>query len=52
MHCVPCGGPLPGPWHLGKDESLPQLRVGSLVAAKKAGGFCDPGERGVVYEVY
>ena len=33
-------------------ESLPQLRVGSLVVAKKASGVCDLGERGVVYEVY
>ena len=28
-----------------------QERVGSLVVAKKASGVCDPGERGVVYEL-
>ena len=52
MNCVHCGGPLPDPWHIGQDESLPQLRVGSLVVAKKASGVCDPGERGVIYEAY
>jgi hypothetical protein len=31
---------------------LPELRVGSLVAAKKVSGVCDLGERGVVYEAY
>ena len=52
MNCVHCGGPLPGAWCLGQDESLPELRVGSLVTAKHASGICDPGERGVVYERY
>ena len=52
MNCVHCGGPLPGPWHIGQDESLPGLRVGSLVVAKKASGVCNPEERGVVYEAY
>ena len=28
------------------------LQVGSLVIAKRASGVCDPGERGVCYEVY
>ena len=52
MNCVHCRDPLPDPWHLGQDEPLPGLRVGSLVVAKKATGVCDPGERGVVCEAY
>ena len=52
MDCVHCGGPLSDPWHIGQEESLPQLRIGSLVVAKKASEVCDPGERGVVYEAY
>ena len=52
MNCVHYGDPLPGLWHIGQDESLPQLTVGSLVTAKKASGVSDPGERAVVYETY
>ena len=52
MNCVHCGDPLPGPWHRSRQDPLPELRVGSLVVAKKASGVCDPGERGVVYEAY
>ena len=52
MNCVHCGDPLPGPWHRSRQDPSPELRVGSLVAAKKASGVCDPGERGVVYEAY
>lgn len=52
MNCVHCGDPLPGPWHRSQQDPLPELRVGSLVVAKKVSGVCDPGERGVVYEVY
>ena len=51
MNCVHCEDPLPVPWHIGQEESLPQPRVGSLVVAKKATGVCDPGERGMVYEL-
>ena len=43
---------LSGPWHLWPDSPPPQLRIGSLVLAKKASGVCDRGERGVVYETY
>ena len=52
MKCVHCGDPLPGPWHMSQEDPLPELRVGSLVVAKKASGVCDRGERGVVYEAY
>ena len=52
MNCVHCGHPLPGPWCLSPENSLPELRVGSLGVAKKGSGVCDPGERGVVYEQY
>lgn len=52
MNCVHCEHPLPGPWCLSQEKPSPELRVGSLVVAKKASGVCDPGERGVVYEQY
>ena len=55
MDCAHCGDSmvrLSGPWHLWPDSPLPQLRVGSLVVAKKASGVCDRGERGAVYETY
>ena len=44
VDCVHCGDPLSDPWHIGQEESLPQLRIGSLVVAKKASEVCDPGE--------
>ena len=34
------------------DKPLPDLKVGSLVTAKKTTGVCDRGEPGVVYEQY
>ena len=37
---------------LDPDKPLPDLKVGSLVTAKKATGVCDRGEPGVVYERY
>ena len=52
MECVHCGDPRPGPWCLSQEDPAPELRVGSLVVAKKLSGVCDPGERGVVYEAY
>ena len=52
MECVHCGAPLPRSWHMPQEDPLPELRVGSLVVAKKASGVCDRGERGVVYEAY
>ena len=52
MNRAHCGGPLPGTRHLGEDNPLPELRVGSLVTAKKTSGVCDCGERGGVYEAY
>ncbi len=43
MNCVHCGDPLPGPWHMSQEDRLPELRVGSLVVAKKASGGLRPG---------
>ena len=33
-------------------KNIPDLRVGSLVIAKRTTGVCDVGERGVCYEEY
>jgi hypothetical protein len=33
-------------------KNIPDLRVGSLVIAKRTTGVCDAGERGVCYEEY
>ena len=52
MDCVHCGHPLPGSWCLSQEKPSPELRVGSLVVAKKGSGVCDPGEQGVVYKQY
>lgn len=52
MNCVYCGAPIACSWHMPQEDPLPELRVGSLVVAKKIGGVCDRGERGVVYETY
>ena len=32
--------------------TIPYLQVGSQVIAKRVSGVCDPGERGVCYQVY
>ena len=52
MNCVHCGDPIARSWHMPQEDPLPELRVGSLVVAKKISGVCDRGERGVVYETY
>ena len=52
MNCVHCGDPIRQAWHLGQGKPLPELRVGSLVVAKKVSGVCDLGEPGVVYAQY
>ena len=51
MRCRHCGDPTPDVLHLFASGPPPALRVGSLVAAKKATGVCEAGERGIVYEV-
>lgn len=52
MNCVHCGDPIARSWHMPQEDPLPELRVGSLVVAKKASGVRERGERGVVYEAY
>lgn len=51
LRCRHCGDPTPGAMHLFASGPTPDLRVGSRVAAKKATGVCEAGERGIVYEV-
>ena len=52
MECAHCGDPIARSWHMPQEDPPPELRVGSLVVAKKISGVCDRGERGVVYEAY
>ena len=52
MRCNHCGDPVSGPDHLTVGAPLPDLRLGSLVVAKKAAGVCHAGDTGVVYKVY
>ena len=49
MRCHYCGDSNPGVVHLFAHGPAPDLRVGSIVVAKKATGVCGAGEAGVVY---
>ena len=51
LRCKHCGDPTPDVLHLFASGPPPNLRVGSRVAAKKATGVCEAGERGIAYEI-